>query len=126
MMPEVCLFLASEEIDKYNYYNQYKLREIVTEWETVTDQELEWLRYNLYCLPNPDPELKYVLVVKDDINVHERVKSIREILDEEKKAEEDRKEKNRIANEKRLATKKKNQEAKERRQLEKLKEKYGE
>jgi hypothetical protein len=121
-MPEVRLFLASESI---NSWDCAKLVDEATQWETVTDEELGWLRERLYTLPRPDHNLHYILVVKDDVCASRKLESIRAIIDKEKKAEEERKEKNRIANQKRQATAKANKEKKEREQLAKLQKKYN-
>jgi hypothetical protein len=123
-MPLVRMLLFTNSSgDAWRYYSS-ELAGIVTEWEEITDDELDWLAKYIRELDAPYG-LHYVLVVQDAATVKYHVDSIRHLIDAEKaKIEaEEAKRKERAA--KAAETKRRNLELKERAMLEKLKGKYG-
>ncbi len=82
-MPEVKIFLATDPDISYDEYSCAKLTGDVTDWETVTEEELRLLRVYLGQLRPPIEGMHYVLVVKDTELVKHRITSIRKFLEEE-------------------------------------------
>lgn len=122
-MPKVRLLLFTNSSgDQFRYYSS-ELAGVVTEWEEVTDEELEWLTSHIRKLEAPYG-LHYVLVVEDLATTKYHIDSIRKFVEEEKAkqvAEETRRQE---INKRRQETKRKNKEEKERKLLEQLKGKY--
>lgn len=123
-MPLVRMLLFTNSSgDHWRYYDS-ELAGIITEWEEITDDELDWLAKYIRELDAPYG-LHYVLVVKDEASVKYHIDSVRHLIDAEKARleAEETKRKERAA--RAAETKRRNKEAKERATLEKLKEKYG-
>jgi hypothetical protein len=123
-MPLVRMLLFTNSSgDSWRYYSS-ELAGIITEWEEITDEELDWLAKYIKELEAPYG-LHYVLVVQDAATVNYHIDSIRHLIDAEKARieAEEAKRKERAA--KAAETKRRNLELKERAMLEKLKGKYG-
>jgi len=123
-MQEVRMLLFTNSSgDSWRYYES-ELAGIVTEWEEITDEELEWLTKYIRELEAPYG-LHYVLVVRDYTSAKYHIDSIRHLIDEEKtriEAEEIKRKERAIRT---AETKRKNKEEKERKMLEQLKAKYA-
>ncbi len=123
-MPNVRLLLFTDSSgDQFRYYSS-ELAGVITEWEEVTDEELEWLTTHIRKLDAPYG-LHYVLVVEDLATTKYHIESIRQFVEEEKAKKEAEEAKRLERNRKIAETKKRNKEEKERKLLEQLKEKYG-
>jgi L-lactate utilization protein LutC len=123
-MPRVRLLLFTNSSgDQFRYYSS-ELAGVITEWEEVTDEELEWLTTHIRKLEAPYG-LHYVLVVEDLATTKYHIDSIRQFVEEEKTKQEAEENKRKERARKTAETKRKNKEEKERKLLEQLKEKYG-
>jgi hypothetical protein len=123
-MPEAKILLATDSFDDYSHYYSSQLAGSITDWEEVTEEELDWLRSHLRQLPSPRCGLHYVLVVKDSETLQYRIQSIRLLIKEEKEKQEKERARREEINQRRQETKRKNKEEKERKLLEQLKGKY--
>jgi hypothetical protein len=123
-MPKVRLLLFTNSSgDQFRYFSS-ELAGVITEWEEVTDEELEWLTTHIRKLEAPFG-LHYVLVVEDLANTKYHIDSIRHFVEEEKTKQEAEEAKKQEINKKRAETKRRNKEAKEKAELERLQKKYG-
>lgn len=123
-MPEVRIILYNVEYDYSDYgHDSFSIIDSISDWETITDQELNLLRR---YIDKEDFGKGYypLLLVKDDVPVFERIKNIKAYVKrlelKHKKYEEELKKKEEARKEKSAAKKAE----KERKMLEKLKEKY--
>lgn len=110
-------------ISARDYYDDYESQRVIvegiTDWEEISDSDLDFLRKHFYMLPETS---NLILLVKDEIPVMDRIKSIKEFLKKQKekiaKAEEKKAQDSMLKAEKALEKKKK--------QFEKLKKELGE
>ncbi|MFA5153574.1 MAG: hypothetical protein WC554_13505 [Clostridia bacterium] len=121
-MPQVKIILGTEYVDPWN---TTILLDSITDWEEISDDELVFLRENIYRISTWPSGLYPTILVKDELPVSIRIESIREKIKEELSRKREQERKNEEANEKRIATKQKNKEEKEKKILEELKAKYG-
>jgi hypothetical protein len=120
-MPEVKIILGTEYVDPWN---TTILLDSITDWEEVTDEELEYLQHNLYKITTWPTGLFPTILVKDVVPISIRIESIKNKIKEDLEHKKEKERRNKEAQEKRLATKQKNKEEKERKLLEQLKGKY--
>lgn len=105
----VKIVLVEETSD--DYYSRKIIRDGLTEWEEISDEDFELLRYNVRLLYDYKHNLEPMLVVRDDVPVVERLKSIKDALAKEKAKQE--------------ADKRKREEAKLAREQARLQKKLG-
>lgn len=125
-MPEVKILFSEES----EYEDSYVLKRMVdhTEWETITDEELAFLRlYKRHIFRKENDKGLYAcVIVKDDITINDRINSVKAIVAKEKKRREEEK---RLADEKaaeRRAKAHERKEKKKREEFERLKKEFGE
>ena len=125
-MPEVKI-LFSEESD---YEDSYTLNRMIdyTDWETITDEELAFLRLHKRHIFRQENErgLYACIVVKDEICINDRIKSVKALVAKEQKRRDEEK---RLAEQKaaeRRAKAAERKEKKKREEFERLKKEFGE
>ena len=125
-MPEVKI-LFSEESD---YEDSYAFKCMVdqTDWETITDEELAFLRLHKRHIFRKENErgLYACIIVKDEISINDRIKSVKALVAKEQKRRDEEK---RLAEQKaaeRRAKAAERKEKKKREEFERLKKEFGE
>jgi hypothetical protein len=125
----VKVILAQEiQLDDYgDYYSRNIIRDSITDWEEISDEDYEFLRKNLYHLFNTaaDPGLRPYILVKDEVPIVQRIQSVRDEIrkfeeQKRKRQEEDERKKAERARKRMLRTAKSELEL-----LSQLQEKYG-
>lgn len=102
MSKQVKIILSKEVITSYDDpYNYTLIRDGITDWEEISDEDYDFLRWNLSYLYKTYNEeygnLVPMIIVKDDKPVLDRIESIKEFIEQlktkeaERKAEEERK-----------------------------------
>lgn len=102
MVKQVKIILGKEILSSYDDpYNYTLIRDGITDWEEISDEDYDFLRRNLSYLYKTYNEeydnLVPMILVKDDKPVFDRISSIREFIEQmktketERKAEEERK-----------------------------------
>ena len=132
-MPKVKILIATEtsQYEYDDYYTQHILRQGITDWEDISEEDLDFLqknRYNIIDREKYGHDAYPIVLVQDDITLVDRISSIREFIkkQEEKRKkldEEMRKKREAAALKKKLAQAAKT-EAEEKALLEALKAKY--
>lgn len=105
----VKIVLVEEASD--DYYSRKIIRDGITDWEEISDEDFDLLRYNLRRLYDTEYNLEPMLIVKDDVAVVDRLKSIKDALVKERARQE--------------ADKRKREEAKLAREQARLQKKLG-
>lgn len=82
----VKIVLVEETSD--DYYSRKIIRDGLTEWEEISDEDFELLRYNVRQLYDYTHNLEPMLIVRDDVPVVERLKSVKDALAKEKAKQE--------------------------------------
>ena len=85
-MPEVKIVRVVEGFyDSYGDDAYHTIRSSITDWETISEDDLQLLQANMYRLQQHYGGSDYLrLVVKDTLPVVERLSSIREWIAEER------------------------------------------
>ncbi|AUZ95091.1 hypothetical protein FDI40_gp332 [Agrobacterium phage Atu_ph07] len=78
-MPEVKIFMASSS-SYDDEWNSVETINSISDWETITEEEYNFLKNNLYRLFNRATEGYPVLLRKDSVSVHQRITSIKELI----------------------------------------------
>ena len=118
----VKIVLVEEASD--DYYSKKIIRDGITDWEEISDDDFELLRYNIRRLYDNNHNLEPMLIVRDDVPVVDRLKSIKDALAKEREkqeAERRKKEETKLAREQAKLMKKVNS---EKELFEKLKAKF--
>lgn len=90
---KIVLFDKYEYADDYYDYSSLKvIKQGITDWETISDEDYEFIRNNLYYLKRiyhdkPGIASEPILIVKDDRPVIDTIKKIKEAIE---KTEQDR------------------------------------
>jgi hypothetical protein len=132
IMPKVKIFIASDSsTDHDDYYSRVVLRQGITDWEEISDDDLVFLRENLHYIVDPK---KYgysaipLIISQDEYNIIERIDSIKDrirIETDRRNAEQEAARKKREASQrKKELAKKAKTEAEELALLDALREKY--
>lgn len=82
----VRIVLVEETSD--DYYSRKIIRDGITDWEEISDDDFDILRYNVRMLYNSQHNLEPMLIVKDDVPVAERIKSIKDAVAKERAKQE--------------------------------------
>lgn len=91
-MPKVKLIIINSGFS-YNDYDEYSadiIRAGITDWEDITDKELEYLNINKYLLSrafNLPSQMDIMILKQDDRPIIERISSLTSLI---KKMEDDR------------------------------------
>lgn len=93
-MKEIKIILVEDVLRSDNYgddhWNEYVLRQGITDWETISDEDFYWLKQNLNKLKNYNDvafrNFTYRLIVKNEMPVFT---AIQDIKDEIAKQEEE-------------------------------------
>lgn len=118
----VKIVLVEEASD--DYYSKKIIRDGISDWEEISDEDFELLRYNIRRLYDNNHNLEPMLIVRDDVPVVDRLKSIKDALAKEREkqeAERRKKEETKLAREQAKLMKKVNS---EKELFEKLKAKF--
>lgn len=102
MSKQVKIILSKEVLTSYDDpYNYTLIRDGITDWEEISDEDYDFLRWNLSYLCKTYNEeygnLVPMIIVKDDKPVLDRIESIKDFIEQlktkeaERKAEEERK-----------------------------------
>ena len=68
-----------------DYYSQKILRESISDWEEISDDDLKLLRSKIdQVVKVPDWDYKAYIIVKDDKPISERVKSVKAVIEAER------------------------------------------
>lgn len=124
-MPQVKIILV-QTID-CDYYSKQIVRDSITDWEEVTEEEFTLLRDNLRSVVTIGREhydYEPMLIVKDDKPVVEHIKTIREAIEQQRakrEAEAERRRQKKLEKDMKMALEKAES---ERALLAALKEKY--
>jgi hypothetical protein len=71
-----------------DYYSRKIIRDGITDWEEISDEDFQLLRYNVRMLYDSSNNLEPMLIVKDDVPVVDRLKSIKDALAKERAKQE--------------------------------------
>lgn len=82
----VRIVLVEETSD--DYYSRKIIRDGITDWEEISDEDFELLRYNVRRLYDTQHNMEAMLIVKDDAPVVDRLKSIKDALAKERAKQE--------------------------------------
>lgn len=118
----VKIVLVEETSD--DYYSRKIIRDGITDWEEISDEDYDLLRYNVKRLYDMEHNMEPMLIVKDDVPVIERLKSVKEAIGKERakqEAEKRKREEAKLAREQAKLMKKVNS---EKELFEKLKAKF--
>jgi len=94
-MPKVKIVLTSEGASDYDdYYSQQIIRQGMTDWEDISDEDLSFLQRNKWRLLDRQkhgPYLHPMIVVMDEEPILDKISSIKEFIrkEEEKAAKEE-------------------------------------
>lgn len=128
MTKQVKIVLCSETFEQDGYYSQKIIRDSISDWEEVSDEDFDLLRHNLFRLYRDFAEyhgLSPILLVKDDASsIFNRIKSIKENIEDEKRRIKEEKEKEAAKKADRARKKLAKIEQDERALLEQLKKKF--
>lgn len=98
MTKEIKILLVEDlynDIDDYN--TSAVIKESISDWETVSDEDFEFLRKNTAVIDRKIPSgYRAVIVMKDPLRISERIESIQAEIDRvkaEQQAERDRRRK---------------------------------
>lgn len=98
MTKEIKILLVEDlynDIDDYN--TSAVIKESISDWETVSDEDFEFLRKNTAVIDRKIPSgYRSVIVMKDPLRISERIESIQAEIDRvkaEQQAERDRRRK---------------------------------
>lgn len=135
-MPKVKVVLFQDASSDDDYYSQQIIRQGITEWEDISEEDYQFLRNNKHRILNGRNQVERfgygttaTIIVQDDVPVVERISTIREEI--RKEQERDRKESEKRAalkaerELKKQLSKRAKTEADERRLLEELQQKYA-
>lgn len=90
-MPKIKVFqIYNRYIDEYDG-NISILSQGVSDWEEVSDEDLQYIRSHFNCLENKT-KAQLVLVVQDEINTLGMIKEIKSTIEKMERAETKRKE----------------------------------
>lgn len=131
-MPKVKILIATDSSSDYDdYYSRTILRQGITDWEEISEEDLAFLRNNLYHIVDRNVygySATPILVVQDEVNLVQRIASIKDAIRIENErraaAEEAARKKREAAKLKKELAKKAKTEAAELALLNALKEKY--
>ena len=88
-MPEIKIFLLEDYCyDDDNY--RHRLGEGISDWEDVSEDDLNYLRSNSYRFSNVIKS-PYTIVRKDNTPIQTYITSVKELVEKDKRAEEKRK-----------------------------------
>lgn len=82
----VKIVLVEETSD--DYYSRKIIRDGITDWEEISDEDYKILRYNVKRLYDTEYNMEPMLIVKDDVPVIERIKSIKDAVAKERARQE--------------------------------------
>lgn len=79
-----------------DYYGSSVIREGISDWETVSNEDLEFLRKNMHIVARKVPDgCRPVLITKDPVRIAERIESVREEIAKAKAEQEAERERRR-------------------------------
>lgn len=78
-MPEVKIFMSTTSSYDEEWHTVDTINSI-SDWETITEEEYNLLKNNLYRLFDRSSEGYPVLLRKDSVSVHQRITSIKELI----------------------------------------------
>ena len=87
----VKIVLVEEPSD--DYYSRKIIRDGITDWEEISDEDYDLLRYNVKRLYDTEYNMEPMLIVKDDVPVIERLKSVKDAISKERAKQESEKRK---------------------------------
>lgn len=95
MSKEIKILLVEDmynDIDDYN--TSAVIKESISDWETVSDEDFEFLRKNMHVIAKKIPAgFRTVIVTKDPLRIAERIESVQAEIDRvkaEREAEQER------------------------------------
>ena len=113
-----------QSIDCDDHYTQPVIRESVTDWEEVGDEDLAFLEKNLYRIVDAPYGYYPKLIFKDPMPIAQRIASIRILIDNEQAAQAAQQDRRRAAEQARQQTRMQKKADSELALLEELKKKY--
>lgn len=122
-MPQVKIMYVERGYSDYE--DSYDIKESITDWEEITDEELKFLKQYKYSLIPGYEGYIPLIFVKDKEPVAFRLTELRELLEKEKAAQEEKKRVIEEEKKKKESADKEKKEKRERTMLKKLQEKYG-
>jgi len=87
-MSKLVKILLSEDVSVYDYDDYMSksiLRESISDWEEISDDDFSFLRDNIWSLRDWPANCKPLLLVKDEMPVMDRITSIKAEIDLEQK-----------------------------------------
>ncbi len=97
-MAKLVKILLMQELSD-DYYSQKLIRDSITDWEEISDEDFKFLRANLHRIYPPHGEFAPCIITKDDEPIVERISQLRAAIDREKRQQEEREAKKRLAKE---------------------------
>lgn len=97
MVKSVKILLMQELSD--DYYSQKLIRDSITDWEEISEEDLRFLRNNLHRIYPPHGEFVPCIITKDDEPILERISQLRAAIEKEKRQQEEREAKKKQAKE---------------------------
>lgn len=123
-MTKLVKILLAQSFDVDDYYSQSIIRDSISDWEEVNDDDFNFLKSNMYRIIEIPHGFSPILLVKDHIDVKVRIAKVKELIAEERAKESAEKaRKDKIKKDKEIAKRLK-QADNEKALLEELKKKY--
>ena len=122
-MPQVKLILVERKYAFDLEYEYFILDSVVTDWDEISDENLNWLQQNKHKFKTPKGYW-YALLIKPELTVNNELVSLQEFVDNERKNLEEAERKKKEATRKRKETMEKNKREKELKLLKELESKY--
>ena len=122
-MPQVKLLLVERGYDIETEDFIYQIDNIVTDWDEISSEDLNWLQQNKHKFKTPKGYW-YALLIKPELTVNNELVSLQEFVDNERKNLEKAEHKKKEATRKRKETMEKNKREKEVELLKELESKY--
>ena len=88
-MPDVKIVkIVDGMYDTYEEQSFQSIRDTLSDWETISDDDYTLLKNYLYHIQKNYKD-RLCIIVKDDVPVNERIKSIKTLIDQERKKQEE-------------------------------------
>lgn len=88
-MPKAKLFLSNTNV--HSRYEESVISQGVSDWEDMTDDEINFIQGNLYKLPVPFEGFVYVLIIQPETTILDAIKDIKKAIQDELTVEAEKK-----------------------------------
>lgn len=102
MSKEIKILLVDDMYDDIDYNTSSVIKESISDWETVSDEDFEFLRKNMHVIARKIPiGFRTVIIAKDPLRIAERIESVQAEIDRLKAEQEAERERQRKAQQER-------------------------